>query len=387
MTRARLTRDSGARRRQLLAVALPGAVLVAALVFVSLRLAGSEEGPTNGVSGPESPDPHATPVPASPPAPLLSRAPAGTEGRFPTELLYAKELEETMEIRRMDLGTGKDRVVAEVPAEVVLAPMVGDHVAYVTIRTEDGREVAPSSDQDGTPVLILRNMATGKETRFEGASLGSPNSWSWDGQHLLVSTQGGLGRIDVADMELEPLDLPPAIEWTPIGWADERLVLFRRPGEALFLVSPDGALAPAPTPDGELRSVSPQRPYVFAESHEADAVFQPLDGGTPSVIDMKDWIFGQTYWTRGDRVFGAVASGHEITSPSVVLVLDPEGQSWEVPNTEEVVRAIPKADGEGFVLARGKTGRFWSVWACRLDGECRESPGVVPLGTPLLRVG
>lgn len=371
-----------------------GAVVVMAAVIVALLVnAGGSDRPGQGFGQSSRPtpgnDPHATPTPTPSPAALLGGPPNGKEGTYPTEILYSEDDPDSARLHRLDLRTGEDRVLLEAPAAGILTAPVGDYAAYKTLRTEDGREVRDADGAPATPVLHVVNLETGEDETFEDVS---DPWWSWDGERLLVSRAGAdppaIGTLAVDETEVRPLELPPAAKWVPMGWAEDRVLMFKYPEEALFLASRDGALEPVATPDGVIRlDPSPEGRYVLATSHEDDAVFQPLDGGRPTVVDLEDWIFGVTKWARNDLVFGAVATSKtEDDAPSVVLVLDPGGSSWEVPNTADAVRAIPTPDGEGFVLVRGHTGEH-RLWACLLDGTCRRVPGTVPLGSVVMQVG
>ncbi len=366
-------------------------IALAGVVTLVIVLAGSDQAPRPGPVGPNGEgrnDPHATPTPAPSPTSLLESAPPGEAGTYPNELMYRESDEGMTRLHRFDLRTGDDEVVLEVPASQIVLPPKGDYLAYVSLGTSSGEETAPDGNT-GTPVLHIRHIETGEEEVFEG--LAAPE-WSWDGERLFAvqadAPPPALATISVTEMEVRPLDLPPAIEWTPIGWADDSLMLFRRPSEGLFLASADGTLTPVPTPDGVVRDPAPSGEYAFATSREGDiAVFQPLDGRAPTSIDLGEWIMGALApWSGNDRVFSSVASGFEIKSPSVVIVLDPEGASWEVPNTDGSVRAFPTPEGDGFVLLRGKTG-VHRAWACLPNGDCRKAPGTIPLGATLLRVG
>ena len=342
-------------------------------------LAGSDAPPGSDPEGPTgqgSPgDPHATPTPAPPSTPLLQRAPAGEPGTYPTELLYQEADGEGARLHRFDLRTGDDEVLVEVPASQILLPPQGDYLAYLT--------------EDGAPALHIRHLETGEEEVFDG--LAAPE-WSWDGERLFVVRLGNpppaLATISVDEMEVRPLELPQAIEWSAIGWADDELLLFRRPGEGLFLASDDGTLVPIPTPEGEVRDPAPSGEYTFANSLEATtALFQPVDGSPPTIVDLGEWIIGVLGpWAGDDRVFAPVATAFEVDAPSAVLVLDPAGASWQVPNTQGAVRAFPTPEGEGFVLLRGKRGAH-RAWACLPNGECRAAPGTIPLNATLLRAG
>jgi hypothetical protein len=366
-----------------------GTASAALAVILGFQLIGSEESlPREPTTTPTvtGPAPHATPAPPDP-VPLLDRAPPGTEGRFPEELLYQESRQDGAALHRLDLRTGEDEVLFEArTGEFKLAP-AGEHVAYVTapVGPSPATANAPTPAAQ-TPILHIRDLESGEETTIEG--VGSPE-WSFDGQHLSVVRADvetlGLATISVEDMEVRALDLPEEFEWILVGWADDRLMLFRREGGRLFIASRGGALQAVPSADGELRSPSPLGTYAFTITPDHLAIFQPVNGEPGTIVDIDPWFNEIVNWTEDERMYAAVASGFKVNSPSAVLVLNPEGGSYRVPGTDGAVAALPTADGEGFLLVKGKHIE-WTLASCLPTGECKRVPAVLPLGSPLLRL-
>jgi hypothetical protein len=175
--------------------------------------------------------------------------------------------------------------------------------------------------------------------------------------------------------------------WSIVGWAGDRLLVYRKPPFRLFFLGFDGHLQEAPTPDATVQSVSPDGKWVFAASHQGDAVFQPLSGGQPEAIDLGSWQLGVTYWTANDLLFAAAATSTDVSAPSTILMLDPsKGTMLELPNTGGAVATIPSPNGRSFALIRGKYPPSWHVWGCPTGGSCRKG-GDVTIGVAPARLG
>ena len=373
-------RKTGPSRELIVASAVTGLVVVVAVAIVIARM---------GRSQPQtSSTPSALPLVSIPPPP--SPAPAFTampEGPLPTTLDYVQPVRTKTVLNQIDLTTGRIRRLFETPGDSGIFPSrTGDNVAYVMKRTSSGKEFPPGADMQGTPVVHVHNLRTGRDIEV---GEGFRPVWSWDGSRLAAyrSTpqETEIVAMAMADPHLRPVT-PPGPNWAILGWAGDRLLLFGYPLR-LFVADLEGTLRQIPSPDATTRDPSPDGRWIFSVSHQGDAVFQPVGSRKTVVIDLGPWQLGQSYWTGNDLVVVAAATGTEIDAPSTVLVLDPAtGSMLQVPNTQGAVTAFPALDGASFVLARGKVAPTWKLWTCRLSGDCTRS-GDVRIGVAPVRAG
>lgn len=340
--------------------------------------------PSEQQASPAPTPPPLVSIPPPPtPAPPFTAAPSGP---LPVTLDYLQPEQTGTVLNRLDLRTGRSTQLFTAPGQSgIFAPSIGDNVAYVMVRTSSGEEVPLGPGAQGTQVIHVRDLRTGRDIEV---GEGFKPVWSWDGTRLAAYRATPKGTEVVAmtmkDPRLRPVT-PPGTNWTILGWAGDRILVFGNPFR-LYLVSLDGAHEQIPTPDATIRDPSPDGRWVFAISHQGDAVFQPLGERTPVVIDVGRWQLGNSYWTQNDLVVAAAATGTQIDAPSTVLVLDPAtGSMLAVPNTQGAVAAFPAADGASFVLARGKFPPTWKLWTCRFSGTCTRA-GHVRMGVAPVQV-
>jgi hypothetical protein len=377
-------RKSGPSREQVFAL-VTAAVLVAVVgAFVIARVAApSEQQASPAPTPPPTPPPLVSIPPPPTPAPSFTAAPRGP---LPTSLAYV-QLEQTGSVlNSIDLTTGRVRRLFRTPGAIA-APASGDNVAYPMVRTASGKEVSPSPSAQGTEVIHVRNLRTGRDV---DVGEGSRPMWSWDGTRLAAYRAAGPNLTEVVAMTMQDPHLrpvtPPGSDWTIIGWAGDRLLIFGIPLR-LYLAGLDGTLEQIPSPDATTRAPSPDGRWVLSVSHTGDAVFQHPGSAHPVVVDLGPWQLGASYWTENDLVFAAAATGTQLDAPSTVLVLDPaNGSMLRVPDTQGAVTAFPAPDGASFVLARGKRPPTWKLWTCRLDGVCRWA-GDVRIGVTPVQAG
>jgi Tol biopolymer transport system component/imidazolonepropionase-like amidohydrolase len=225
----------------------------------------------------------------------------------------------------------------------------------------DGKTLAYVSRRDNDTVIVLRDLATGRETiavrgvtRDEQEGFGQMDVWPGyaftpDGQALLYSSHGRIRRLDVAgrqDREVPfrarvDLALAPRVAWqdkVPAGpvearilrWAgqsnDGRLIVFdafgrvwlqdvaagRASGAPRRLTSgasgqPTREYSPALSPDGQWLA------YVTWSDQDGGHVWKaPVAGGVPQKLTRTAGHYANPTWSpRGDRLALIRGSGLE----------------------------------------------------------------------------
>jgi hypothetical protein len=366
-----------------LPLAALGAVAAVALIVAIVVNVRSEPNGTDG-----QPTPSAAPLVSIPPPPAVAPSPQAipSGGQLPNTMTYLEPSDTGMLVKRIDLRTGTISQLFEAPGRQVALPATGDRAAYV-VSTPAPVSAAPSgSPAPALPIVHVVDLRTGEDVSV-GEGFGPV--WSSDGTHLAAIRTTPQGPEIVAMTTSEPQLRPIttwATEWTILGWAGDRVLVFGLPLR-MYLASMDGGLQQLPTPSAEIHDPSPDGRWVFAVSQQGDAVFLRLGQSEPVVIDLGPWQLGNAHWTNNDLVVAAAATGTEVDAPSTVLVLDPEaGSMLKVPHTQGVVAAFPSSDGRSFVMTRGKYPPTWKLWACFYDGRCRRS-GDVKIGVALEQLG
>jgi hypothetical protein len=359
-----------------------GAVAAVALIVAIVINVGS------GPSGTEpQPSVSTAPLVSIPPPPAVAPSPHAipNDGQLPNTMTYLEPSDTGTLVKRIDLRTGRISTLFTAPGGQVALPVTGDRAAYVVSTPAPGP--APSgSPTPALPIVHVVDLRTGEDV---SVGEGSGPVWSADGTHLAAIRQTPQGPEIVAmttsDPQLRPIT-PWATEWTILGWAGDRVLLFGLPLR-MYLASMDGGLQQLPTPNAEIHDPSPDGRWVFAVSGQGDAVFLRLGQSEPVVVDLGPWQLGNAHWTDNDLVVAAAATGTQIDAPSTVLVLDPAaGSMLKVSHMQGVVAAFPSSDGRSFVMARGKYPPTWKLWTCFYNGRCRRS-GDVKIGVALEQLG
>ncbi len=377
-------RGRSRRGRSLWIVASLAGVLVASLAGALVLTRHKAPEPRSSPTAAYSPLVN-VPAPISPA--VSPQVPTG--GRPPRTFTYVEIGSGGTWVRRLDLATGGIQDLFLAPSNNVSLAPTGDHAAYVMVRLKGGKEVSPGPGVTGTPLVHVVDLASGQDTVV---GEGSGPTWSYDGSRLAayrsVDPSGQITEVvamSIGRGGLTPIT-PPGY-WSIVGWGGDRLLVYRKPPFRLFFLSLDGRLQEAPTPDATVQSVSPDGRWVFAASRLGGAVFQPLSGGRPAVIDLGPWQLGATYWTGNDLLFAAAATGTDVSAPSTILVLDPSrGTMLELPGTGRAVATIPSPDGRSLALIRGKFPPDWHVWGCSTGGSCRKG-GDVRIGIAPAQLG
>lgn len=342
----------------------------------------------SGQNGTDSqPSPSAARLVSIPPPPAVAPSPHAIPegGQLPNTMTYLEPSGTSMLVKRIDLRTGMISQLFEAPTSQVTLPASGDRAAYVVSTPAPGSATPSGSPTPAVSFVHVVDLRTGEDV---SVGEGSGPVWSSDGTHLAAIRQTPQGPEIVAmttsDPHLRPIT-SWATEWTILGWAGDRVLLFGLPLR-MYLASMDGGLQQLPTPSAEIHDPSPDGRWVFAISG-GDAVFLPLGQSEPVVIDLGPWQLGNAHWTDNDLVVAAAATGTQVDAPSTVLVLDPAvGSMLKVSHTQGVVAAFPSSDGKSFVMARGKYPPTWKLWACFYDGRCRRS-GDVKIGVAPEQLG
>jgi hypothetical protein len=331
--------------------------------------------------------PSAAPLVSIPPPPAVAPSPHAipNDGQLPNTMTYLEPSDTGTLVKRIDLRTGSISQLFEAPGSQVALPATGDRAAYVVSTPAPGPAAPTGSPTPTLPIVHVVDLRTGEDV---SVGEGSGPVWSADGTHLAAIRQTPQGPEIVAmttsDPQLRPITTW-ATEWTILGWAGDRVLLFGLPLR-MYLASMDGGLQQLPTPSAEIHGPSPDGRWVFAVS-QGDAVFLRLGQSEPVVIDLGPWQLGNAHWTDNDLVVAAAATGTQVDAPSTVLVLDPAaGSMLKVSHTQGVVAALPSSDGRSFVMTRGKYPPTWKLWACYYDGRCRRS-GDVKIGVALEQLG
>ncbi|MFN2544901.1 MAG: hypothetical protein ABR600_10110 [Actinomycetota bacterium] len=373
---------SSRARGRWIAVAI-GIVVAAGIGTLAAVLAssGGDEVTTNGTSQPpiEGPSPlyPLTSVdPSPPPAPTL-QVPQG--GTYPDALTYVVSGDyPEWHVMRLDLKTGTNTTLFTADSGIAMS-RGGSTIAYYSYRLKNGH-VQKNKPSKGsyTRLLTVRDLDTGRNVVLGEA--GSPHL-SWDGTKIAVIA--GSQQVWGADLtekhpKLHALTQPG--EWQIFGWAGDRVLAFLKPPFRNYLISLQAQVTEVATPNAIMWQPSPDGKWVFAIGHQGQAVFQPLAGGDPTIIDLGGWQIGKVYWTLDDRLFAPAATGQEVTAPATLLEMDPAtGGLLEVPHTEDMVDVMPAMRGGSFALARGHFPPTWTISDCLPAGRCHES-GKVKIG-------
>lgn len=277
------------------------------------------------------------------------------------------------DLSRVDLVNREVEDVRRVPA-VVAAAMSPDGrwLAYIPSRS------------GGEPQVAVLDLETG-----DRVSIGSASFPVWDPTGAAIAFRSPLQapsgqysvRVARADRGFEPETLLSDVNFAPVGWTRDRLVLFDRDTGEAALLEPGGEPEVFATGLLGLWGVSPDDRWaiVLREGQRAEVV--DLQSGASRPLDLDGELLNGRWRPDGALALAPVAAPFKPERPPRMALIDPAAGS---------VRVLPDSDGAtGFPFWDPNGGTFTFLQSgvvklCQVDEGCsvvlRITEEIIPLG-------
>jgi hypothetical protein len=292
------------------------------------------------------------------------------------------------EVLRIDATTGEAETLASIPgaASATLDP-TNRRVSWITTAPESGAQ----------PELSVQDLRDGRDYLVGPGSLGV---WNADGTALAHVAGDYPDGFEIAiaheNQGFDPKVVLSGTSSVPVGWIDDRLILFDRyVGEAAFL-PPRGEPETFATGIAGLWGVSPDGEWAIALDAAGTPIVIDVASGSRRALGLGGWTLLDGGWRPGTGE--ALAPLHRFTqvegNPPMALMHNVPGEGRLVridPATASVTDVPVEGNAHGPVFW-DRTGTVYAyvvsmpgpMRVCLMDGDCLEPVQVsqyeVPLG-------